>query len=196
MGSNTLKKAVFLDRDGVLNPNVLNPVTGLMESPHKPEEFELSPTVAENLVRLQKAGYLLFVVSNQPSYAKGKTSLENLNAIAAKFEQSMKDAGVKFSGIYYCLHHPEGVVKDYSGPCSCRKPSPFFLLKAAKDFNLDLANSWMIGDRPTDIQCGQAVHTKTIFMLTDTMEEGNKPISADYVAMNLDQVVYIILSAE
>ena len=193
MGIDTLKRAVFLDRDGVLNANVLNPATGQWESPHHPKDFQLYPWVPDALRRLQQSGYVLFVVSNQPSYAKGKTSLENIQAVADCLKAEMDQHGIAITAYYYCLHHPEGKMPDYSFRCSCRKPEPYFLHKAATDYSLDLNASWMIGDRATDIQCGQRAGTQTILIKPD--HALNRPVDAvpDYVADTLQQAVDLIL---
>jgi D-glycero-D-manno-heptose 1,7-bisphosphate phosphatase len=100
-------RAVFLDRDGVLNRNVLNPVTNTYESPHRAEDFELLPGVLEGLALLQETGYRLILVSNQPSYAKGKTSLAAIQAIHQCLADTLNGAGISFDAFYYCLHHPE-----------------------------------------------------------------------------------------
>jgi D-glycero-D-manno-heptose 1,7-bisphosphate phosphatase len=154
--------AVFLDRDGVLNELVFNPTTGAHESPHTPEELHLLPGVAEAARRLQAAGFALFIVSNQPSYAKGKTSLENIHAIAALVERRLADAGVRIWRSLYCLHHPAGTVAPYAGACRCRKPKPQLLFDARDEFDLDLASSWMIGDQDSDIECGRRAGCRTI----------------------------------
>ena len=158
------RRAVFLDRDGVINRNVLNPATGEYESPLTVAEFALIPGAREALLRLQEAGFLLFLVSNQPNYAKGKSSLAELDAIDAALRRELAAIGVEFAAFYYCLHHPEGVVAGYSGACICRKPSPYFLLKAIREFGLDAAESWMVGDRTTDVLCGRAAGVRTIYI--------------------------------
>lgn len=156
--------AVFLDRDGVINRNVINPLTGVEEAPLRASDFALLPGVSLALCRLQTLGFPLILVSNQPNYAKGKASLEELAAIHARLEWELAKMQVVFAAFYYCLHHPLGIMDGYSGPCVCRKPSPYFLHLAAERFQIDLSRSWMIGDRSTDIQCGQAAGARTIFI--------------------------------
>src|SRR5690349_8999978 len=123
------RRAVFLDRDGVINRNVLNPASGEYEAPLRAADFALAARALEGMWRLQRAGFLLFVVSNQPNYAKGKASLEELAAIDARMRWEIAAAGLTLADVYYCLHHPDGIVAEYSGPCACRKPSPYFLLR-------------------------------------------------------------------
>ena len=199
MGINTLKKspAVFLDRDGVVNRNVLNPFTRVWESPLSPEQVTLTPDAPTALRRMRDAGFLLFVVSNQPNYAKGKTSLEMLNAIHDRLARILQESQIEITAFYYCLHHPHGIVPEYSGVCSCRKPSPFFLWEARDSWNLDMENSWMIGDRTTDIECGRAAKVHTIRIVNT--EEGNYAtngaVNAEFVTDSLAAAVSIILTA-
>lgn len=154
--------AVFLDRDGVLNPLVLNPNTGRMESPLTLGQFRLCEGVLPALFRLQNAGYALVLVSNQPNLALGKSSLETLGEIHQELVTELLFAGIHFARFCYCLHHPKGVTPGYTGLCVCRKPSPWFLLRARDELSLSLPHSWMIGDQPTDIQCGHSAGVRTI----------------------------------
>lgn len=190
--------AVFLDRDGVLNPLVLNPASGRMESPLTPEDFSLGEDVIGALLRLEGAGCRLILVSNQPNYALGKCSLSRLAEIHGKMLGELTAAGVHFARFCYCLHHPKGVVPGYSGACDCRKPSPWFLLQARDDFDLAMADSWMVGDQSTDTQCGKAAGVRTIRMVQPGAGAwfarcGDDPC-ADSIAPNLAQAVEIILS--
>jgi D-glycero-D-manno-heptose 1,7-bisphosphate phosphatase len=194
MGVGSLKPAVFLDRDGVLNFNVLNPANGFWESPYHPDDFRLYPDAVFSLRRLQEAGYLLFLVSNQPAYAKGTASLENIQAIAEALRTAMEAKHIHFTEYYYCLHHPKGVVPGYSGPCPCRKPAPFFLHEAEKNFGVNLTSSWMIGDRYTDIQCGHDAGTQTILIKNDNGLPGEVTIEPDFTERTLTEAVETILS--
>jgi D-glycero-D-manno-heptose 1,7-bisphosphate phosphatase len=178
VGSLSGSRAVFLDRDGVLNRNVLNPLTVAYESPHRAEDFELLPGVLEGLALLQETGYRLILVSNQPSYAKGKTSLAAIQAIHQRLAYALDGAGILFDAFCYCLHHPDGIVPEFSGRCECRKPSPYFLLQAKVRFDLDLANSWMIGDRETDVVCGLAAGVRTMRVAADHPVPGSSQSTA------------------
>jgi len=157
-------RAVFLDRDGIINQLVMNPATGEYESPHALSEIEILPGVGTAAKRLVDAGFALFTVSNQPSAAKGKVSLDTLLQNEAWIEAQLRDAGAPITRGYYCHHHPEGVVADLSGPCDCRKPAPGSLLTARDTFGVDLSRSWMIGDQDTDVQCGQNAGCRTILV--------------------------------
>jgi len=187
-------RAIFLDRDGVINANVYNPTTGEYESPHRPEDFRLIQGALPAIGRLRDAGFLLFLVSNQPSYAKGKTPLVQIEATHARLVEALHQAGISFSAFYYCYHHPQGVVPGYSGPCECRKPSPYFLLKARDEFALRLDESWMIGDRVTDIECGRAAGVRTIRVAADhPAQRLPDETAAEFDAPNLTQATDIVL---
>ena len=151
------QKAVFLDRDGTINRYV-----GFLRDI---DDFELLPGVAEAVKRINASGYLAIVVTNQPVIARGEVTFEQLHEIHNKMETLLGAEGAYLDGIYYCPHHPhkgyEGEVPELKFDCECRKPKPGMLLKAAKDFNIDLAASWMIGDGENDIEAGKAAGCKT-----------------------------------
>jgi D-glycero-D-manno-heptose 1,7-bisphosphate phosphatase len=197
MGINkvALSSAIFLDRDGVLNRNVLNPSTGEYESPGRPEDFRLAQDVMPALSALQSAGFRLFLVSNQPNYAKGKSTLEELQAVHERLLGELRRAQIQFSAFYYCFHHPRGINPEYSGSCECRKPSPYFLLKARDEFAISLTHSWMVGDRVTDIECGVSAGVRTIRVEED--HPAVRPageMQADFEAKNLTDAVRLILA--
>lgn len=192
--------AIFLDRDGVINPTILNPATGRMESPLLPADFVLADGVIEALFRLRARGYPLILVSNQPNFALGKSSLEGLTAIHHKLVYELVLSGITFARFCYCLHHPKGVTPGYSGLCVCRKPSPWFLLRARDDFGFSLADSWMIGDQPSDMQCGKAAGARTIRIdgghasSHDLITAQAAALRPDYFVRNLLDAVEIILT--
>lgn len=151
------QKAVFLDRDGTINRYV-----GFLR---KEEDFELLPGVAEAIGKINASGYLAVVVTNQPVIARGEVTVPELQNIHNKMETLLGHAGVYVDAIYYCPHHPH---KGYAGEipalkfdCDCRKPKPGMLLKAAEDYNIDLKNSWMIGDGENDVKAGISAGCKT-----------------------------------
>jgi len=190
-----MRKAVFLDRDGVINRLVLNAETGLFESPHREEDFELYPWSLDALRALLQQGYLLFLISNQPSYAKGKTSMENITAIQARFHGILIQEGIRFSEYYYCYHHPQGTVKELTCECECRKPKPYFIEKAKKDYCLDESLSWLVGDRDSDIFCGERAGLRTILVREPHSIEHQGRSSPTGSAGNLQEAVRIILSS-
>lgn len=187
------RSAVFLDRDGVLNALVLNPATGKMESPLTPEDLRLLDGVVPALASLQAAGHPLILVSNQPNYALGKSSIDTLAAVHQRLTGKLARVGIALTRVCYCLHHPKGIVDGYSGLCVCRKPSPWFLLRARDDLSLSLAESWMIGDLPTDIQCARAAGARSIRIASDFVNDGP---AADYLVPSLAHAADIILAQQ
>ena len=157
------QKAIFLDRDGTINKYV-----GFLT---KPEQFELISGVAEAIKRINKSGYLTIVVTNQPVIARGDCSWEELQQIHDKMETELGKEGAYIDAIYVCPHHPdkgfEGERPEYKHVCSCRKPLPGLLLKAAEDYNIDISLSYMIGDSDNDIQAGIAAGCRDCIRLVE-----------------------------
>ena len=189
-------KSVFLDRDGVINELILNPASGEFEPPHSPDDLIIFPEVIESLRTLQNAGFELFLVSNQPDYAKGKTTLENIHAVHNRLNQIFLLEGIRFQKFYYCYHHPSGIIPDYSFSCECRKPKPYFIHRAAKEYGVDITQSWMIGDRDSDIECGRAAGTRTIVIEYNHSSENRGKICPDFTATNLKVAVEIIINGK
>jgi D-glycero-D-manno-heptose 1,7-bisphosphate phosphatase len=186
-------KAVFLDRDGVINPLVYNPATGEYESPHKPEDFLLYPFAEKSLRLLKDAGFIIIIVSNQPSYAKGKTSLENIKAVEKTLEDFSAEHGGLIDKAFYCYHHPNGIVPEYTRSCACRKPGTLFLEQAKTEFNLDPAQCWFTGDRDSDIECGRRFGCRTIKIDNPHSAKNSGCIEADYHAKNLFDAAKLIV---
>jgi D-glycero-D-manno-heptose 1,7-bisphosphate phosphatase len=185
------RKAVFLDRDGVINANVFYAETGEVEAPRTAADFTVLPGALDAMKQLANAGYLLFVVSNQPNQAKRKATAADHDAIQHKLAAALDAAGITVSEFLYCFHHPKGVEPALSGPCDCRKPLPYFLNQARDAHGLDIAQSWMVGDRDTDIQCGQAAGARTIYIA----ENAKNAAGADHVAASLRLAGDIILAS-
>ncbi len=160
---NNRQKAIFLDRDGTINKYV-----GFLR---KADEFELLPGVAEAVKRVNESGYLAIVVTNQPVIARGEVTWEEMEQIHNKMETLLGYEGAYLDAIYFCPHHPhqgfQGEIPELKLECECRKPKPGMLLQAAKDFNIDLENSWMIGDGENDIKAGISAGCKTALIGTD-----------------------------
>ena len=157
-------RAVFLDRDGVINELVPDPVDGRPESPIRADDVELAPRAVDGLRVLRSAGLLLIVVSNQPAAAKGKATLEDLEAVHDRVRALLARAGVELDGWRYCHHHPDGIVPELTGDCPCRKPRPGMLLDAARERSIDLPKSWMVGDSDADIDAGRAAGCRTVLV--------------------------------
>ncbi len=187
-----MNKAIFLDRDGVINYPVLNPRTNEYEAPASKDDFKLFPGVIEALKELQKLNYKLFLVSNQPDYAKGKTTLESLYSVHNKMHSILKENNIVFTEYYYCYHHSKGIVPEYSFECKCRKPGNLFLIQAQAKYNLEFSKSWMIGDSDVDIFCGQLAGARTILVKTkESIYRIGKSIP-EYIVNNLQEAVEVI----
>lgn len=162
------QKAIFLDRDGTINKMV-----GFVT---KPEQFELIEGAAEAIKAINKSGYLAIVVTNQPVIARGDCTFEELQTIHDKMETELGKAGAFVDAIYVCPHHTdkgfEGERPEYKCNCNCRKPKPGLLLEAAKDFNIDLSESYMIGDSHRDVEAGENAGVKKSFKIGENMENG------------------------
>ena len=190
-------QAVFLDRDGTINRNHYYNDSGEFEGPRSPNDLELFPWTIPALTALKQAGYCLFIVSNQPNYAKGKSTLANLAEIHQKLLTELGRFDIYLLDCFYCYHHPTSQVPGYS-ECSCRKPSPEFIFKAVQDHGIDLSRSWMVGDRPTDIECGHRAGLRTIRVKPDHPSADPKidlP-RADYYASDLQAASRIILNGK
>ena len=158
------KRAVFLDRDGVINRYFYHPEFGTVDSPATPEQFALLPGVAQAIAEFNRMGLLVIVVSNQPGIAKGKFTPSLLQATTRAMEDAVQAGGGKIDATYYCLHHPDASLSEYRADCDCRKPAPGLLLRAQQEWDIDLRESYMVGDGIADILAGQAAGTTTIFL--------------------------------
>jgi D-glycero-D-manno-heptose 1,7-bisphosphate phosphatase len=151
-------RAIFFDRDGVINARILG---GYVRHWN---EFELLPGVIETLREVKRRGYLAIIITNQRGVGMGLMSEQQLHAVHEEMQRAMeREAGVKFDDIIFCT--------DADKSSTRRKPSPAMLLEAAEKWNIDLANSWMIGDSMSDIEAGMRAGTKTAFLVTQHSEE-------------------------
>ena len=173
----SLRRAVFLDRDGVLSRSLLR--EGKPYAPTKVEEFELLPGVVEAVNRLHDAGFLLIVVTNQPDVRTGLTKL----AAVEEMHRRLRD-WLPLDDIKACFH------VDTDG-CDCRKPKAGMLLAAARELGIDLKNSWMVGDRWRDVETGKAADCRNI--LVDYGYDERKADAPDFVVKSLVEATEIIL---
>lgn len=155
------RPAIFLDRDGVINYEV--------DLLHRVEQMQLIPGAAEAIRRINQMGYLAIVVTNQPVIARNLCSFEELEQIHMQIETLLGHEHAYVNAIYYCPHHPDAGYpeerKEYKIKCNCRKPAPGMLLQAAKDWNIDLENSYMIGDSLRDIEAGNNAGVKQSILI-------------------------------
>ena len=181
---NKKQKAIFLDRDGTINKYV-----GFLRDI---DEFVLINGVCDAIKRINESGYLAIIVTNQPVIARGEMSLEQLDEIHKKMETLLGKAGAFIDGLYFCPHHPDsgyvGEVAELKKVCSCRKPEPGMLFQAARDYNIDLSKSWIVGDDSRDVKCGKKAGVKTVLL-----GESAGGIEADFIAKDLKDAVYNII---
>jgi D-glycero-D-manno-heptose 1,7-bisphosphate phosphatase len=178
-------RAVFLDRDGTIIHD--------MKYRYEPEGVQLMLHAVEGLRRLQSAGYRLIIVTNQSAVARGLATEADVRTIHNRLDVLLRDRGIEVSGYYYCPHHPEGDVPEYAVSCDCRKPRPGMLLEAARQADIDLRRSWMLGDIWSDIAAGQAAGCSTVLIpyLPNAREECLEPPT--FVAGDLLEAAKLIL---
>ena len=190
-------KAVFLDRDGVINELIYYREQGIVDSPFTVEQFKLIPGANEAIKKFHEMDYKVILASNQPGIAKGYLSKETFDKIGKKMKAELAKEGAFLDGEYYCFHHPEAKVEKLKANCECRKPKPGLLLQAAKDMDIDLSQSWMIGDGLTDIKAGKDAGTRTILLgrmkceLCRLMDE--EDARPDAIVPNLKEAAQFIL---
>lgn len=152
------RPAIFLDRDGVI-----------IEDAHhvgSPARVQLLPGAAESIAALNRAGWPVVIVTNQSGVARGLFTVEAVEEVHTHLRELLCGYRARIEAFYYCPHHPEGEVEAFRSECECRKPQPGLLLRAADELGLDLAASWMIGDRLSDLEAGAAVGARTVLVRT------------------------------
>ncbi|MDB5023221.1 MAG: hydrolase, HAD-superfamily, subfamily [Mucilaginibacter sp.] len=151
-----MMKAVFLDKDGTLIPDIPYNVD--------PALITIQQNAFEGLTLLQHEGYMLILVSNQAGIARGYFPLNSLIAVEERLLELLKPHRIHLDAFYYCPHHINGIEDNYAVDCNCRKPRPGMLLQAASDYHIDLSASWMIGDILDDVEAGNRAGCKTILI--------------------------------
>lgn len=181
-----LRKAAFLDRDGVINKD--------KEYVYRWEEFEFMPGAIEAMQKLQSAGYALVIVTNQSGIARAYYTEVQYQKLTQLLQQHLAEHGVKVDGVYHCPHHPKGCVPILAVDCECRKPKPGMLLQAARELGLSLSNSVMIGDKPSDIAAARAAGVSLVFSVdSDNAEAAKKHMDSDgHSASLLDCVTNLL----
>jgi D-glycero-D-manno-heptose 1,7-bisphosphate phosphatase len=137
-----MNKALFIDRDGVINVDRIHVI--------QKEDFEFIEGIFEFCRKFINAGYLIIVITNQAGIAKGLYSIDDFMELTSWMEDQFLENGIKITKVYFCPHHP-----DLSGYCECRKPAPGMILQAVREYNLDILNCILIGDKESDIQAGR-----------------------------------------
>lgn len=184
------KRAVFLDRDGTINKDVGYPNSFSL--------IEIYPYSFEAVRKINKAGLLAVIVTNQSGVGRGLIKERDLHDIHNKMSESFAKHNARFDGIYYCPHHISSSNPKYRKNCSCRKPNPGMALQAAKDLNIETSNSYMVGDKVEDILFGMKINATPILVLTGFGQKSlpqlkKKGIKPAYVAQELlDATIWIL----
>lgn len=180
------RQAAFLDRDGVINRD--------RAYVSRWEDFEFVPGAVDAMRRLKKAGYALVVVTNQSGIARGYYSEAQYQALTAAMQQALANAGAAVDAVYHCPHHPKGKVAELAIDCDCRKPAPGMILRAAKELNLSLADSILVGDKPSDIEAARAAGVGRAYIVqSDNAESTTGLAGADAAHADLQSCVAALL---
>ena len=168
-------RAVFLDRDGVINEDSPDYITS-------PDQIHILPGVHEAISKLNEAGFLVIVASNQSGIGRGYMSEATLHEINDKIRDVLRIKGAKIEAFYFCPHTP-------SQGCSCRKPKSGLLLRASREYGINLEESYMVGDKPSDIACGESAGCSTILVLsgqTRGFDRVSFSMMPDYICLDLN----------
>ena len=183
----TTRRAVFLDRDGTINVE--------KDYLHKIEDFEFIPGAPEAIKRLKDAGFLVIVVSNQSGVGRGYFDEHAVEKLHRYVQSELAGHNTSIDAFYFCPHHPEKGIGNYKIVCDCRKGEPGMLLQAAKEYDVDLQKSFMIGDKLADIEAGHRAGCQVLLVLTGYGERvASKPeLSLVEKCQNLDSAASLIL---
>jgi D-glycero-D-manno-heptose 1,7-bisphosphate phosphatase len=183
-----MKRAVFLDRDGVITPEP-------PQYAYKISQLAFIPKAADAIRLLNENGFLVVIVSNQAGIAYGYYREEDAELFNKAMVERLAQEDARIDAVYYCPHHAEAKVERYRRDCDCRKPEPGMLKRAEKELEIDMKQSFMIGDKQSDIEAGQRAGCKTIMVETGrgAGELRNKRVRCDYIAADLYHAVMRIL---
>ncbi len=191
-----MQKAVFFDRDGIINEMVYDPENGVIHTPLNPDQITLVPKIADLLKVTKKLGYLNVLVSNQVNVGLGRISMTIHEKIRETIARKLADQGAHFDKEYYCFHHQFAKVEQYRKDCDCRKPKIGMFLQAAKELDIDLHQSYMIGDGMPDIIAGHDAGCKTILVTIiheagylKIIEEKLGSIKPDYMVKHVKEII-------
>lgn len=168
-----MRKVIFLDRDGTINVE--------KSYLHKWEDFEFEKNVIDGLKELKKMGYEFIVVTNQSGIARGYYSEDDLKTLNNEMVKELKKHDIDILECYYCPHHPEKGLNQYRKNCDCRKPNPGMLLEGIKKYNVDIENSFMIGDKKSDLEAGKKAGLKSILILTGYGKNIEDDVKKEYL---------------
>ena len=189
-------KAVLLDRDGIINELMYFPEQGTVDSPFLVDQVKLTPFAVSSINRFHELGFRVFVISNQPGMAKGHFDEATFDSISRRMRKLLKEGDAYVDGEYYCFHHPQGSLEKYRMVCDCRKPLPGLILKAARENNFSLPDTFMIGDGIVDVKAGRAAGCRTIlvasvngFLLKLLADQNAEP---DFLVRTLHEAVKVV----
>lgn len=190
------RPVAFLDRDGILNEFVVDPASGMPDSPFRVEDVRLIAGAGAAAARLVRAGFALVCVTNQPAAAKAKAPIERLLEVHRRVLDLLAREGAVVETSRLCWHHPAGVVPALTTRCACRKPQPGMLLDAAAVLGADLSESWMVGDTDTDVGAGRAAGCRTVLVAYGaTAHKRSSNAHPDILAADLEDGVAKILAS-
>ncbi len=185
-----MNKAIFLDKDGTLIPDIPYSVD--------PALITLQPGSADGLQRLLEEGYLFIIITNQSGVAKGMFAEHDLQAVEQRMQELLAAINIPLTAFYYCPHHPDGTVDGLNIECDCRKPLPGMILRAAREYDIDLSASWMIGDILNDVEAGNRAGCRTVLI-----DNGNETEwlpgeyrTPSYTCRTIDQAANEILTLQ
>ena len=178
-----MERAVFLDRDGTIIEDV--------GYPHERSKIKFLPRVSKAIKLLNENGFKVIVITNQAGVARGYFTEETVREINRYVQESLAKQGAFIDMIYYCPHHIEGIIEEYSKECYCRKPNPGMIEQAVLEFGIDLKNSFIIGDKISDIEAGQRAECKTILLAGENHLNNERKITliSDHAAPDLYEAV-------
>lgn len=189
-----MRRAVFIDRDGTISEEV-----GYINHPSR---FRVFPYAAAAIKHLNDSGWLAIVVTNQAGVARGYFSEDMIKTVHGEMTKELEHGGARLDAIYYCAHHPSVGEPPYRFDCDCRKPKPGLISRAARDFNIDLAGSWMVGDRYSDVELARNAGVRSMFVLSGygrgewEHQRSSWTVQPHLVAENLLEAVRVIAVKE
>jgi D-glycero-D-manno-heptose 1,7-bisphosphate phosphatase len=187
-------RAVFIDRDGTISEEV-----GYINHPSR---FRLFPYAAAAIKQLNQNGWLAIVITNQAGVARGYFSEDMIQTVHAAMTKELEHGDARIDAVYYCAHHPSVGEAPYRFACDCRKPKPGLISHAAQDFDIDLASSWMVGDRYSDVELARNAGVKSMFVMSGygrgewEHQRANWKAQPDLIAENLLEAVRVIVAKD
>ena len=184
MTSSTAARAAFFDRDGVINVD-----SGYV---HRVAEFRFIPGVLGACRSLYVAGYKLIVVTNQAGIAHGYYDEQSFAEITGWMRERFREAGAPLTGVYYCPHHPNGRIARYSRECGCRKPAPGMIVQAVHEHQIDLANSFFVGDKASDLEAAERAGISARYLVRNADDAGGQSNSFGQFRSLVDVVHHVL----